>query len=297
MENNDTTIQGALHWASLFLTEHHREQNVAEILLCHHLGVPRSKFFAILREKIPVQVQEKFVQDIKAHAKTGIPVQHLTGYEMFYGRYFHVNDKVLIPRPETEELILGLNSYITHISSAGQPINMIDLGTGSGIIAVTLKLEWPATNVYATDISADALMVAKQNAVSLGADVTFMEGNFLQPVLDSRQQIDVIVSNPPYISNAEKDTLDDTVKNFDPELALFAEQDGLAAYHTILTQAQKVVADTAILGFEIGHQQGTKVGELVSRFFPNSDVEVRQDINGKDRMVFATVKKDKSTSS
>ncbi|WP_053218082.1 peptide chain release factor N(5)-glutamine methyltransferase [Virgibacillus senegalensis] len=282
------TINEALRWASLFLEQHRREPRVAEILLQHHTGLERSGFLAAQREVLEKETDERFKADIEAHAATGIPVQHLTGKESFYGRDFMVDPHVLIPRPETEELVLGVMEYAEKLGT-NQPLRVVDAGTGSGIIAITLKLEKPTWQVAATDISAEALQVARQNADRLGANVTFRQGDFLQPILEERQAVDIIVSNPPYIARAEAAFLDDTVKNFDPSLALFADGDGLAAYRQIVEQAGSILSDRGLLAFEIGHQQGDQVACLIRSKFPGSLVEVRKDINGKNRMVFAQV--------
>ncbi|WP_339226507.1 peptide chain release factor N(5)-glutamine methyltransferase [Oceanobacillus sp. FSL K6-2867] len=278
-----------LRWASLFLEKHQRESRVAEILLQHYLGVDRQQFYMLMREPVPAEIVDKFKAAIEQHAKTGIPVQHLTGYEVFYGREFIVNEHVLIPRPETEELV----QHIIQSTDAanGDPLTIIDVGTGSGIIAITLALEIPNSVVYATDISKDALEVAKKNAEQLDANVHFLQGDFLQPAIEKKLQVDFLVSNPPYIAKSEAASLSDTVKHFDPELALFAEADGLAAYQAIIDQAPKIIKTNATLAFEIGHEQGEAVHAIIQETFSESIVATIQDINGKDRIAAAEVTK------
>lgn len=273
-----------LRWASLFLADHNREENVAQILLQHYLGVPRSAFFASMREPVPDVVVQQFEAGVKAHAETGVPVQHLTGYEMFYGRKFHVNEHVLIPRPETEELV---QHVIKEVS--GRPVTIVDIGTGSGIIACTLALELGDSTVYATDISEDALAVAQQNASELRANVDFLQGDFLQPLIHKHIRADIIVSNPPYIARSDESMMADTVKLFDPELALFAEENGLAAYRKIIDQLSSVVVDNTRVAFEIGYQQGEVVKRLLKELYPQSTVQILQDINRKDRIVTAKI--------
>lgn len=273
--------------ASLFLEKHNREPKVAELLLQHHLHVPRSKFYTMMRDPVPPAVMELFKADIQKHVITGVPIQHLIGHEAFYGRMFHVNEQVLIPRPETEELVQHIiKAAQQHMSQ--EPLTIIDIGTGSGIIAVTLALELPqATTVYATDISSQALTIAQKNAEDLKADVTFLQGDFLQPLIDRDIQADIVVSNPPYIAKSDEVILTDTVKNFDPRLALFADENGLSAYKQIITSLPKVVKENSVVAFEIGHEQGEAVESLLTTAFPSSTVEVIQDINGKDRIVSA----------
>ncbi|WP_067728499.1 peptide chain release factor N(5)-glutamine methyltransferase [Oceanobacillus damuensis] len=272
-----------LRWASLFLEKHDRESRVAEILLQHHLGVSRSQFFMLMQDQVPTDVADRFKKDIEAHVLTGVPVQHLMGYETFYGRDFTVNKHVLIPRPETEELVLHVIESAKDIEA--EQLTIVDIGTGSGIIAITLALELPYSQVYATDISDDALAVARQNAAQLHADVTFLKGDFLQPVIDEKIRAHIIVSNPPYIAKSEALSISDTVKDFDPELALFAENNGLAAYEKIVDQAPAALQPKALLAFEIGHKQSEALHAIIHQTFPDSNVKTIKDIHKKNRIV------------
>ena len=278
-----------LRWASLFLEKNNRESRVAELLLQHHLGVSRAVFFANMQEDIPDDIYEAFKADIEKHAETGVPLQHLTGYEYFYGRRFTVDEHVLIPRPETEELV---QHVIRHgVDFRKKPLRIVDVGTGSGVIAITLKLERSDAEVFATDISAEALQVAKKNAAAWNADVAFLQGNFLEPLIEREMVVDILVSNPPYIAEKERNVLSDTVKNFDPELALFVGDDGLSAYKEIIRQAKRGVRPGGLVAFEIGHEQGNAVKKLLMETFPYSDVDILQDINKKDRIVTAKIEK------
>lgn len=278
-----------LQWASLFLEKNNRESRVAELLLQHHLGVSRAVFFANMQEDVPDDIYEAFKADIEKHAETGMPLQHLTGYEYFYGRRFTVDGHVLIPRPETEELV---QHVIRHdVDFRKKPLRIVDVGTGSGVIAITLKLEWSDAEVFATDISEEVLQVAKKNAAEWNADVAFLQGNFLEPLIEREMVVDILVSNPPYIAETERNVLSDTVKNYDPELALFAGDDGLSAYKEIIRQAKRVVRPGGLIAFEIGHEQGNAVKKLLMETFPYSDVDILQDINKKDRIVTAKIEK------
>ncbi|MGM8364766.1 peptide chain release factor N(5)-glutamine methyltransferase [Virgibacillus sp. W0181] len=273
-----------LAWASLFLKNHGRDSHVAEMLLQHHLNVPRAAFFTMMRDTIPETVLNAFMGDIKNHAKTGVPVQHIIGSDMFYGRNFLVNEHVLIPRPETEELVQSV------LSSAGKmnekdDLTIVDIGTGSGVVATTLALELPYATVYATDISKEALTTATRNADRLDADVHFMEGDFLEPLIKNNIQPHIIVSNPPYIDWNEKEQLADTVKNFDPELALFANERGLASYKEIISQSHNVSTNLKLIAFEIGHDQGESVSTLLENAYPNIKTSTIIDINNRERIV------------
>ncbi|MBY7144741.1 peptide chain release factor N(5)-glutamine methyltransferase [Virgibacillus sp. NKC19-3] len=272
-----------LNRASLFLEKHNREPKVAELLLQHHLQVSRSKFYAMMQDRPSRTVVENFQTDISKHALTGVPVQHLTGQESFYGRLFSINEHVLIPRPETEELV----QHVIHRARQNKEVQpvIVDVGTGSGVIAITLALEIPNAIVYATDISEEALTIADQNAKRLGAEVPFLQGNFLQPFIDNHVQANIIVSNPPYIAKADAGYLSDTVKNFDPEIALFAAENGLAAYKQIIEQSREVIGKGGHLAFEIGYEQSVAVTALIKNVFPMAEVQTIQDINKKDRIV------------
>ncbi|WP_040513680.1 peptide chain release factor N(5)-glutamine methyltransferase, partial [Gracilibacillus halophilus] len=278
------TVQEALQWASSFLNKANREEKVAEILLLHELNLSKAQLLTRLRETINPEVWHTFQQNIKEHAQTGKPVQHFTGLEVFYDRLYHVNEHVLIPRPETEELV---DYIVKHWHGSKQHQRIVDVGTGSGIIAITLAKEREDIEVIATDISEQALQVAQKNADRHQADVTWQVGNFLQPLIEREQTVDLIVSNPPYIDRKEMKHLADTVKDFDPGLALFAENHGLSAYETIIQQSKHVLAPNGDIVFEIGDEQAEAVTKLIKKAYPNHTVECHQDMNGRDRMLIA----------
>lgn len=271
-----------LKWASSFLKKYNREEKVAEILLQHHLHLSREAFFLNMRENIDETIIDRFKKDIEQHSLTGIPYQHLTGYECFYGRKFVVNEHVLIPRQETEELV---QLVIEHYKQQEDPVTIVDIGTGSGIIAVTLALELQHVKVYATDISEKALNVAKQNAKRLEANIQFLHGDFLKPIIDHNIYPHVIVSNPPYIKMSDKKLLQDSVKQFDPHIALFAKDNGLHSYENILKQSTNIMTQLESIYFEIGFDQGKDVSKLISTIYPQSINKVIKDINDNDRII------------
>ncbi len=273
--------------ASLFLEKQEREAKIAELLLQHHLGLSRTAFFMNMHEHIPDAIYEAFMHDIREHAETGKPVQHMIGSEEFYGRRFLVDNNVLIPRPETEELVQHVIQTVK--ASKKHALHIVDAGTGSGVIAITLSLELADASVAATDISSQALAIAKKNAENLGADVEFFQGDFLLPILHQEKTVDIIVSNPPYIAENERESLADTVKNFDPELALFAEDNGLGAYKKMIKQACGLLKPDGILAFEIGHTQGETIKKRILDSFPQAVVDIIQDMNGKDRIILAKI--------
>jgi release factor glutamine methyltransferase len=282
------SIYEVLRRASLFLEKYDRESKVAELLLQHHLQVSRAAFYAMMRDPVPEAIIKRFDADIKKHAETGVPIQHLTGTAEFYGRSFLVNENVLIPRMETEELVQHVINEAENMEQpTDSPPTIIDVGTGSGVIAISLNLELESAAVFATDISSKALGTAKQNAEKLKSNVTFMQGDFLQPFIKQNMKADVIVSNPPYIARKEKPLLADTVKDFDPEVALFADENGLLAYRKIIEQSKSAIKESGLLVFEIGREQGETVLQLIKNIYPESTVKIIKDINGKDRIVSA----------
>lgn len=211
------------------------------------------------------------------------PMNYVLGYSYFYGYKFIVNKDVLIPRPETEELAcLILSKYDEYYK--GQKINICDVGTGSGAIAISLKKEEDNLNVFASDISKEAIEVAKTNAKENNADIKFMCGSMLQPYIDNNIKVDILVSNPPYIKQDE--TLEASVIDYEPHVALFGGDDGLKFYREIFENAHKILNEKGMLFFEIGYDQKQNLTVLANKYFENAHIEVLKDINGKDRMLF-----------
>ncbi|WP_076557279.1 peptide chain release factor N(5)-glutamine methyltransferase [Salimicrobium flavidum] len=278
---SDMTIREALQWASSFLQEHNRESRVGILLLEYYTGLEGARLYMEEPRNLSGKEKDRFVKAVRTHAETGEPYQHIIGSAPFYGRTFRVSPDVLIPRQETEELM----DFIRTHARPGETI--ADIGTGSGVLAVTLALETEA-EVVATDISPEALSVARENAWNLGARVHFYEGSFLTPL--EEKEIDILVSNPPYIAWEEKKDLDATVRDYDPELALFADNDGLSAYETICRELKGWRRKPRLVAFEIGYTQGAAVSRLFEEALPGYEVEVIKDLSGKDRIVKAVYK-------
>ncbi|MBM7704070.1 peptide chain release factor N(5)-glutamine methyltransferase [Metabacillus iocasae] len=274
----------ALKWASSFLKSAGRDENAGELLLRYRLNVSRAHLLSSLRDELSEEVYDQFEADVKQHVE-GVPVQHIIGYEEFYGRRFKVNKEVLIPRPETEELVEGIVERVQRIFST-QPVEVVDVGTGSGAIAITLALELSTAAVTATDIAQASLDVANHNAKTLGAPVDFLCGDLLQPLIQQNKKIDVLVSNPPYIPDEDATTLSNVVKDHEPSRALFGGQDGLDFYRRFMEELPLVMNKKGIIGFEVGVGQAQTVANMLNETFPTAKVEVVYDINGKDRMVF-----------
>ncbi|MDZ5711225.1 peptide chain release factor N(5)-glutamine methyltransferase [Jeotgalibacillus haloalkalitolerans] len=273
----------ALNWASSYLEDHDREAHAAELLLRHITGLDRHKFFMELRELLSDDQLEAFKKAVEKHVE-GVPVQHLMGYEEFYGRRFAVNGDVLIPRPETEELIFYMFERTDRIFDKRENIQALDVGTGSGVIGVTMKLERPDWEVTATDLSPAALHTAKKNAASNAANIEFLEGDLLQPL--EGKKFDVFLSNPPYIPYSDISSMSEVVTDHEPHSALFADEEGLILYRKMSEQLPAVMNRPGLIGFEVGAGQGETVAALLKKAFPDDETEVIYDINGKDRMVF-----------
>ena len=211
------------------------------------------------------------------------PMNYVLGYSYFYGYKFVVNKDVLIPRPETEELVcLILRKYDEYFK--GQKINICDVGTGSGAIAISLAKEESNLNVYASDISNEAIEVAKLNAKNNDVNINFMCGSMLDPYIENNIKVDILVSNPPYIKQDE--VLEASVVDYEPHVALFGGQDGLKFYREIFENAHKIINEKGMLFFEIGYDQKENLTSLAKQYFENAHIEVFKDINGKDRMLF-----------
>lgn len=208
------------------------------------------------------------------------PIQYILGEADFFGRKFFVNNSVLIPRPETEELV---RLMIDH-SKRKNGLKILDIGTGSGCIPTTLALEIPGSKVYATDVSEGALTVAEQNAKRNDASVEFIHHDILKEPIPL-EGLDIIVSNPPYISKSEMQEMRHNVVDFEPHLALFVPNDDpLLFYRAIISKSRSALNKGGVLAFEINERFGKDVADLflTSGF---KEIKIHKDLSGKDRIV------------
>ena len=215
------------------------------------------------------------------------PIQYITGEAWFYGLRFEVNENTLIPRPETEELVEWIiESQKSKVQS--QKCEILDIGTGTGCIPISLKTNLPQANVSAIDVSEKALEVAKRNAASNKVEINFIQANILE-VEDLNQHFDIIVSNPPYVRNLEKQEIKKNVLDFEPHLALFVEDtDALLFYRKIAQLALKNLTPDGLLFFEINQYLGKETfGLLKNLGFKN--IELKKDIYGNDRMIKCSI--------
>lgn len=229
------------------------------------------------------RVKERFIDGVYK-LKDNEPLNYVLGYSYFFGYKMKVDNRVLIPRFETEELIGLILSKVDEYYKDVKEVTLADVGTGSGAIAIALKKEEPKLKVYASDISKDALEVAKINAKNNDADITFFEGSMLDPLIENNIKLDILVSNPPYIKQDE--VLDPSVKDYEPNVALFGGDDGLKFYRIIFENAYKVMKDKGMLFFEIGYDQKDNLTNLAKQYFKDAHIEVFKDINKKDRMLY-----------
>mgnify|MGYP001156642731 FL=1 len=224
------------------------------------------------------------------------PIQYITGEAWFYGLRFEVNENTLIPRPETEELVEWIiESQKSKVQS--QKLEILDIGTGSGCIPISLKANLPQANVSAIDVSEQALEVAKRNAELNKVEINFIEANILEvedlsqlpsPIIHHPSSYNIIVSNPPYVRNLEKQEIKKNVLDYEPHLALFVEDtDALLFYRKIAQLALKNLSSNGLLFFEINQYLGNETVELLENLgFKN--IELKKDIYGNDRMIKCT---------
>lgn len=259
------------------LVAHEYEATQVDWLVMDIMDWSRTDYVMHQHDDMTDQVHRILKQGLLRLLK-GEPVQYIVEKASFFNRDFKVTQDVLIPRPETEEVVMKLMEMM----SSGQ---VADIGTGSGIIAITLKKEMPQLNVWATDISENALDIAKYNAEKNQADIQFVLGDTLVPLIQKGLLLDGLISNPPYICQSEQDVMSESTLNYEPHIALFAEDNGLGIYRKILKQLPFVMKDDAPIVFEIGYQQGPAIKKLVTSMYPHLKVDVIADINGHDRII------------
>ncbi|MBP5445789.1 MAG: peptide chain release factor N(5)-glutamine methyltransferase [Acholeplasmatales bacterium] len=255
-----------------------KEESAVLILLLHFCKKSSANLYANMNDIVDEDVLKSFNEAINRYFYDNVPVQHITGIQEFYGYEFNVDNNVLIPRPETEELVE--NILLTYDELMDYEVKVVDIGCGSGCIGLTLKLEEPRMDLTLTDISHEAVLKAEENAKKLGADVKFLEGDMLKPLKGLK--FDILVSNPPYIPTNEE--IQDLVKDNEPWVALFGGEDGLKFYRIILSEAKSYLKGRSMIAFEHGFDKREAIRELALKYFPNAEVRQFKDIFGKDRM-------------
>lgn len=258
----------------------------AEVLLAHVLGVDRTRLLARLHERLSEEAQQRFVQLVDRRLQHE-PIAYLTGHKEFYGLDFVVDRRVLIPRPETEHLVERAIALGTERLTHQPHLTLADVGTGSGCIAVALAVHLPQADLYATDVSAAALEVARGNVRRHGVEkrVHLLRGDLLTPI-PPEVHLDLIVANLPYVAKAELGTLPTSVRDYEPlTTALNGGPDGLSLIRRLLTQTVQRLRPGSVLLLEIGAAQGAAIAELAHCTFSEAEIHILPDLAGRDRVV------------
>ncbi|MDK1726080.1 peptide chain release factor N(5)-glutamine methyltransferase [Dellaglioa algida] len=275
------TYYEALKWASLCIEEHKLETESAQWLLLERLNWSTTDLLMHYQTKMPEDEWQQYQIDVKSFCD-GIPAQYIIGHAYFFGMQLKVTNATLIPRPETEELV----EWMLESLPQNENLRIVDIGTGTGAIALALKQERPNWQVFASDISEEALSVAKENAVKQQADITFLVGDLTEPI--KKMKMDVVVSNPPYIAENEQDVMDKSVIEYEPHQALFATENGLSLYRRMIQEIAQFKQLPRAIFFEIGYQQETAVMEMLMDTFKSTYlIEGKKDSFGNQRMIQA----------
>lgn len=256
----------------------HCHSNFAKIILADLLGLNPLELLNYLDLVVEKEKCERYKKTVLAIEKK-VPLQYALGKVNFYGNEFMINEKVLIPRFETEELVENTIIYIKKLFK--NPVDIIDLGCGSGVIGLTLEKKVSTNSVDLIDISEDALEVAHRNCEKLNSKAHIFKSDMFSNV---EKKYDVIISNPPYIRETEE--IEDIVKNNEPHLALYAGVDGLDCYKKILSTIKPHMKENCLIAFEIGMLQKEAICQLVKKYLKDVDIEVKKDLQGRDRMCF-----------
>lgn len=280
MKNSKTVFQDFI--TNITLKESTDEiKSIAHLVFAKILGLDRTDILAA-KPTILIPEQEEKLYAIAQRINRHEPVQYILEEAEFFGRLFKVNASVLIPRPETEYLIHEILHYVNLLKK--HDLKILDIGTGSGCIPITLKKELPEALITATDISIDALSVARENATALNAPVDFIQHDIL--TLDiPLGELDVVVSNPPYIAQTEEFTMNRNVLQYEPHLALFVpDDDALKFYKAIAIKAREVLVGGGLLIVEINERFGNETAVLLKENHFHQ-VTIIKDLDGKDRIV------------
>lgn len=250
------------------------------MLMQHELCLPKMKILVGTPVNLTPELQTRLTEGI-SRMNNCEPIQYILGETEFYGRTFYVNPSVLIPRPETEELV----HYALHELGPFNHPHILDIGTGSGCIAITLNLELPGSTIYGTDVSNRAMLVAHENASRLKATVSFIHHDILTTEIPFKN-LHLIISNPPYVDLGEKESLQPNVVKFEPHEALFAPGNPLIFYKAIASKGKQALKPGGMVLVEINERFGNETaGIFIQEGY--TGVSIQKDISGKDRIVAA----------
>jgi release factor glutamine methyltransferase len=283
------TVGKLLTWTADYLRKQGAESPRldAELLLAHSRGCRRIELYTAFHEVVPEEIRAKFREVVRQRAQ-GKPVAYLIGYREFYSMTFHVTPDVLIPRPETEFLVLAMLDLLQPSEAQSEPFQVADIGTGSGILAVCAAKLLPGSRVTAVDISPAALEVAKKNAAEheVSDRIRFVPGDLLAP-LDPARQFHLILSNPPYVSQAEFDELMPDVQQYEPRQALLGGPTGTEIIHRLIEAAPSYLRPGGWLVMEVSPMIAPRVANLLREDGHYERTEVRKDLAGHARVVLA----------
>lgn len=273
------TLAEALQRASVFLEKRGYNGELARQYWLMAFDWTLTDLVSSLREVPSIEQLEQF-ESILERIVQDEPIQYILGYADFMGERFIVTEDTLIPREDTAGLVELALEYLKDNPTA----RVLDIGTGTGIIAISLAKRCPTSQIVGSDISYRALNVARHNQAKHQTHIIWCESDVFSNI-DASEPFDVIISNPPYISESEIDVMDRSVLKYEPHSALFATEAGLAIYRTIAEQARAFLQVKGVILLEIGYKQGRAVRELFQEAFPEAIVQVKQDLNGLERYV------------
>ena len=247
-----------------------------------NLSIPE---ILINKERTLSKEEIKLYKKFEKQINKGLPIQYILKKAYFYGEEFYINKNVLIPRPETEYLIENVLEIIKK-QPKRKKLTILDIGTGSGVIAITLSKQLPNANIVATDISRKALKVAKHNQQLHHTNVKFVKTNLYKNI---KQKFDIVISNPPYIEKNSQ-TIERKVKRYEPKKALYGGEDGLKYFRKIIKDLKTIIKKEHIIAFEIGEKQGLPLKKIMRESFPKDTISIKSDYNNYDRFLFASSK-------
>lgn len=268
------TYREFLNKNSLFAKNNNKETEAVKELFMEKLNLDSRQYYDLLDKEISFEIIKNLTEVFNEYLLEDIPVQYILGYTYFYGLKFKVNKDVLIPRFDTEILVEEVlkNNFINK--------KIVDVGTGSGCIAIALKKNNPTLEVDAIDISSEALEIALENAKLNNVSIKFIKNDLLENL---ECEYDAIISNPPYISKS--DFVEDIVYKNEPHLALFGEDDGMYFYDKILFQSLTKLKKNGMIFFEIGYNQKEKISKIIKKYYPYANIKAIKDYNNNDRVV------------
>lgn len=270
----------AQQWASSFLKKLNQDPYAPEFVLKMIHGWDSADLLLHNREVMPTEEQQRFQTAIQRIGKNE-PTQYVVGKAPFFGRTFVVNHDVLIPEAETEDLVEWILKTYPH----DEPLKVLDLGTGSGVIGITLSLERPRWDITLSDISSAALRVATANQRLHGTSLREVTSDLFSNL--SGERYDLIVTNPPYISPSDIGKMDQAVIEYEPPIALFASEQGLGFYHRLFAQIQEHIKPNGILFGETGYNQEESIQRLLKKLIPSATIITKHDIADRMRMIKA----------